>query len=416
MNFPIFIARRLGFKPADSRTSSPGVVVGYIGVALAIVIMLLAIAVVNGFKKEIKNKLVGFNSEITLLADSKEEAPGQTSGIRLTDSLRNVITKSAPDAEMALIIRQPAIFKTDSDFQGIILKGLPDSTGWGFYAENLTAGRIPEKSDGSNAVVISTTTASQLGIKAGDKLLTHFFDGNSIRSRNLLVTGIYDTHFHDFDASFAFTPLSMLQHLCHVDSLTGTAIELRGIGIDNAATTGREIQESMVMETISNPDNPMLCHVSTIDETCSQYLNWLDLLDTNVTVIILLMACVASFTLISSLFILILERVNTVGLLKALGATNRQIRYIFIYMAQRLVIRGMIIGNVIALAFVWLQYSYRVIPLDADAYYLNYVPVSLSWHAVAIVDIAVIVISALVLILPSHIIATLSPSTTLRYE
>ena len=170
------------------------------------------------------------------------------------------------------------------------------------------------------------------------------------------------------------------------------------------------------METISNPDNPMLCHVSTIDETCSQYLNWLDLLDTNVTVIILLMACVASFTLISSLFILILERVNTVGLLKALGATNRQIRYIFIYMAQRLVIRGMIIGNVIALAFVWLQYSYRVIPLDADAYYLNYVPVSLSWHAVAIVDIAVIVISALVLILPSHIIATLSPSTTLRYE
>lgn len=416
MSFPIFIARRLGFKTSDDSGSSPGVVVGYVGVALAIVIMLLSIAVVSGFKKEIKGKLVGFTSEVTLLAQANDETPGITSGIRLSDTLRQMVTEVAPEAGMSLIIRQPAIFKTDNDFQGIILKGLSDSSDWAFYADNITEGRVPQSSDGPNAVTLSSTTASKLGISAGDRLLTHFFDGKSLRTRKLTVTGIFDTHFHDFDASFAFTPIRMLQQLCHVDSVTGTAIEIRGLGIDNAPDVASLLSESIIRHNISNPADPMMYNINTIQETSGQYLNWLDLLDTNVLVIIILMAFVASFTLVSSLFIIILERVNTVGLLKALGATNRQIRRIFIYMAQRLVVRGIVIGNIIAIAIAWIQEKYHLIPLDADAYYLNYVPVNLTWQSVAIVDCAVIVISILVLILPSHIIATLSPSSTLRYE
>lgn len=416
MNFPVFIARRLGFRTSDNKGASPGVVVGYVGVALAIVIMLLSIAVVNGFKKEIKGKLVGFTSEVTIIAQANDETPGITSGIRMTDTLTEMITEAAPSAKKSLILRQPAIFKTDNDFQGIILKGLSDSSDWSFYAENMVEGRVPELADGLNAVILSTTTASRLGISVGDRLLTHFFDGKSLRTRRFSVTGLFDTHFHDFDASFAFTPIGMLQNLCHVDSLTGTAIEIRGLGIENSETVASGLNESILRYNLTHPSEPMIYSVNTIQETSGQYLNWLELLDTNVMVIIILMAFVASFTLVSSLFIIILERVNTVGLLKALGATNRQIRRIFIYMAQRLVVRGIIIGNIIAAGIAWIQQKYHIIPLDADAYYLNYIPIDLSWQSVIIVDCAVIAISILVLILPSHIIATLSPSTTLRFE
>lgn len=416
MNFSVFIARRLGFKTSDDKGASPGVVVGYVGVALAIVIMLLSIAVVNGFKKEIKGKLVGFTSEVTIIAQANDETPGITSGIRLTDTLTRMVAEIAPSAKMSLILRQPAIFKTDNDFQGIILKGLSDSADWAFYADNMAEGHIPGPADGPNSVTLSTTTASRLGISVGDKLLTHFFDGKSLRTRKLTVTGIFDTHFHDFDASFAFTPIRMLQNLCHVDSLTGTAIEIRGLGIENSGKVASDLTESIIRYNVANPTEPMTYGVNTIQDTSGQYLNWLDLLDTNVLVIIILMAFVASFTLVSSLFIIILERVNTVGLLKALGATNRQIRRIFIYMAQRLVVRGIIIGNIIAAGIAWVQQKHHLIPLDADAYYLNYVPVDLSWQSVIIVDCAVIAISILVLILPSHIIATLSPSSTLRFE
>ncbi len=413
MSFSSLIARRLGFKSAENRSSSPGVVVGYIGVALAIAIMLLAIAVVNGFKREIKNKLVGFNAEVSLFATTTN---GATDVISLTTPLRNLINDIAPEAEISLALRQPAIFKTDSDFQGIILKGIDSNSNQGFYADNLTEGNLPTFNDGANAVIISSATASRLGLKSGEKVLTHFFDGDKIRSRNLLITGIFDTHFHEFDNAIAFTTLEMLQKLCNVDSLTGTSIELRGIGIENTDETARLISTALFEDAIRNASAPMAQQISTINQSCSQYLNWLSLLDTNVVVIILLMACVASFTLISSLFILILERVNTIGLLKALGATNKQIRRIFIYMTQRLVLRGLIIGNIVALGLTWIQSTYHLIPLDADAYYLNYVPMDISWPTVLLVNIIAIAISVLVLILPSHIIATLSPASTLRYE
>lgn len=171
------------------------------------------------------------------------------------------------------------------------------------------------------------------------------------------------------------------------------------------------------MAGVTDPsETPAAYNVNTLNETCAQYLNWLDLLDTNVVVIIIIMACVAAITLISSLFIIILERVSTIGLLKAIGATNGQIRRMFIYMAERLVIRGIVIGDIIALGFIWLQGHYHILPLDAEAYYLNYVPVDISWQAVVIVNITVVIISALVLILPSHIIARLSPTASLRYE
>ena len=146
------------------------------------------------------------------------------------------------------------------------------------------------------------------------------------------------------------------------------------------------------------------------------YFNWLDLLDMNVVVILILMSCVSAITLISCLFIIILERVRTIGLLKSLGATNAQIKRVFIYMTQRLVLRGMLLGNIISLAFIYLQYYFHIIPLDPEAYYLNFVPVEINWLHIILLNIGVITISSLILILPSHIVSKISPAQTMKYE
>lgn len=414
----LFIARRLSLS-SDSKSGKSGVVIGTAGVTLAIVIMILAIAVVSGFKQEITGKLKGFNADVTIHAQTQPDNPAFTAGIRLSDSLAHIISQTAPLTSANLIIRQPAIFKTDSDFQGIILKGLPSGKSWDFVAANLTQGQIPGSSPGSvNTVVISSTTASQLGLKPGDDVLTHFLDDNSLRTRKLHITGIYDTHFHDFDATLAFTPLAMLQKLAKADSLTGTAVELRLTDSDvhAADAVAQALADRFISATVDRPANPMLYRTESIRESCAMYLNWLDLLDTNVVVIIVLMACVSGFTLISSLFIIILSRVGTIGLLKAIGATNLQIRRTFIYMAQRLVFRGMLLGNAIAITLILIQNRWHILHLDPDNYYLSFVPAQLSWIGILSVNIGVLIISALILILPSHIIAGISPAKSLRFE
>ncbi len=417
MNISLYIARRLGLRSAENHAASPGVAVGYVGVSLAIVIMLLAVFVVSGFKSEINGKLLGLNANITLYAPGNDDSPAITSGMQMTDTLNALIRRSAPGAESSLTIRQPAIFKTESDFQGIVLKGIdPDASEWKFFSENMVEGGVPADSSATNIVVISENTASKLGVNIGDRIDTHFLDDNGVRTRRLTVSGIFNTHFHDFDETFALTSIAMLQKLNHVDSLTGTAVEIRNLPLDASDTAADRLLNELLEFSANNPDSPMIYDIATITDACGQYLNWLDLLDTNVVVIIVLMAFVAGFTLISSLFIIILERVGMIGLLKALGATNRQIRRIFIYMALRLVITGVIIGNVIALIVAIVQKTYHVMPLSAESYYLSYVPMDINWVNIAIVDIASIAVAALVLILPSQLVAGMSPSSTLRYE
>lgn len=417
MKAAVFIGRRLSLKSESGKTSSPGVITGITGVALAIIIMLLAIAVVKGFKHEITMKIAGFNADITIYAQSDTDNPTDSPGIRLTDSLSAIIKDVAPEAHPTLIFTEPAIFKTDTDFQGIVLKGLPPGESWKFVSDNIIDGVTPQSGDADrNSVVISSVTASMLGISRGDRIITHFLDDNSVRTRNLTVTGIYDSHFHDFDEIYAFTPIALLQKLNKADSLTGTAIELNGTDIYDTPAISAELYYRLINATAENPSNPMIFYTESVIESNALYFNWLDLLDTNVVVIIILMACVAGFTLISSLFIIILERVNTIGLLKSLGAPNAMIRRIFIYMAERLVIKGMIIGNIIALAIISAQRMWHVLPLDPDAYYLNYVPMEMNWTSIIAVNAAVLVISALILILPSHLISKLSPAESLRFE
>lgn len=421
MSLSSFIGSRLSFKQ-DSRSPSAGVVIAVTGIAISFTIMLLAISVVNGFRDEIVNKLSGFHPQITILPPlPQNNEVSNIKPITLDDTLRNRIKAAIPEAEIQLTISQPSMFKTDSTFQGIVIQGVAPGKSWDFIKSNLETGTVPSaENSAAESVVISRMTADALHVKTGDKVLTHFFDGNSLRSRKLLITGIYNSHFKDFDNNLAFSPVKMLQGVYEIDSITASSISLNGMELQRVPAKAEYLYQSLLAESMrdleENGDSAGVYRVDNIYSQCAQYISWLNLLDTNVIVIIILMAFVSAFTLISSLFIIILERVNMIGLFKAIGATNRQIRGIFIFMAQRLVVRGLLIGNLLSIGVILLQQHFHFLPLNPDAYYLNFVPMQLSPLPIIILNIAVIIIAYLILILPSQLISKISITKSIRYE
>ena len=217
-----------------------GVTVAITGMALAIIIMMVSIAVVIGFKQEIRSKVSDFNSQIMVYPAEAYTPDRENPGIRLSDTLRTIIKKSVPQANITLAMRRPAIFKTDTSFQGIILKGMSSEGSYGFIADNLVKGSMPPNHpDSLNYVTISSATAQALNVDVGQKLITHFLHNNNLRTRALKISGIYNTHFSDFDGMYAFTPIAMLQHLAHVDSITGSVVEISGLDdsqVDQATT------------------------------------------------------------------------------------------------------------------------------------------------------------------------------------
>lgn len=421
MSLSSFIGSRLSFKQ-DSRSLSAGVVIAVTGIAISFTIMLLAISVVNGFRDEIVNKLSGFHPQITILPPlPQNNEVSNIKPITLDDTLRNRIKAAIPEAEIQLTISQPSMFKTDSTFQGIVIQGVAPGKSWDFIKSNLETGTVPSaENSAAESVVISRMTADALRVKTGDKVVTHFFDGNSLRSRKLLITGIYNSHFKDFDNNLAFSPVKMLQGVYEIDSITASSISLNGMELQQVPAKAEYLYQSLLAESMrdleENGDSAGVYRVDNIYSQCAQYISWLNLLDTNVIVIIVLMAFVSAFTLISSLFIIILERVNMIGLFKAIGATNRQIRGIFIFMAQRLVVRGLLIGNLLSIGVILLQQHFHFLPLNPDAYYLNFVPMQLSPLPIIILNIAVIIIAYLILILPSQLISKISITKSIRYE
>lgn len=417
MKFELFIARRMRLSRGKSRSASSSVAIAVTGIALAIVVMMIALVVVLGFKHEIRDKVMGFDSQIRIEANAGYGDGRDGNYVTLSPQLEQLIDSVIPGGETTLTTQLSGILKTQDNFMGIILKGVSSGHNREFISSNIIDGNIPDYTDteNRNKVIISQTMANALQLSTGDKVYAYFFEDNNIRTRNLEIAAVYQSHFGDYDRLIAFCDISLPQKLKGLDSATGSAVEINGIAPDDIENISSSLQESLSMACYDNRLQH-LYRVTNVYRTGALYFNWLDLLDTNVIVILILMACVSGFTLISSLFIIILERVNMIGLLKSLGATNRQIRSIFIYVAERLVVRGMIIGNVIALSLIMLQEKTRLLPLDPDAYYLSYVPVETNWWHIALLNIGVLAVSAVILILPSHIISTISPSRTMRYE
>lgn len=419
----LFIARRLSPSHSDGREVPVGVRIGVIGVALSFVIMLLSLAVVTGFKQEIRRKVLGYESQIMISGRDVAESPDSLSAasfntVRLSSGLRGAIGETLGDVSIGGVADMPVLLKTDSAFSAMILRCVDDGYDRTFINEAVVSGRWTPADSGYSTVAISRATASQLGLNNGDRVFAHFFRNGSLVTRRLTVGAVYDTHFDDYDRHFAFGEYGLARSVAHLPDSTYTSLAITGLpdrydtSLGVASLSSRLVSDALA----SGQPTTRVPAVKDIRQTGALYLNWLELLDTNVTVIITLMSVVAGFTLISSLIILILERVAMIGLLKAIGATNRQIRSIFVFLAEKIVLSGLAWGNGIGLTVYFVQHNFHIIPLNPEAYYLSYVPTQLGVSTFLILNAGVVAGSLLTLVLPTQIISRMSPAGSLRRQ
>lgn len=387
-------------------------------------VMLLTIAIVTGFKRQITDKIIGFDSEISLTA--LDDVLNTVKPLHMSDSLLDIIGKTlsatlgnevAERVEVSQSLSHPAMLKTADGFAAVIARGYSSNRDNSFLEQNLTEGYVPDfKADSSsNQIVISSVMGDKLNLKAGEKINTVFFTGSRLRLRNLKIAGVYCSNFGEYDDLMAFMSLSTLRKIWGIGSDESTRIEISGIPFEQIQPATRALQDALSQAYYAG-ELPDYLRCRSVLETGALYFNWLNLLDTNVLVIIILMASISVFTLIASLFILILERINLIGTLKTLGATDGLIRRVFIILASKILIKGLLIGNVLALAIIIVQSFTHVLPLDPEAYYISFVPMNISMLQVVTVNVAAVIAGVLVMIIPSMVISRMSPAKTVRFE
>ncbi|MDH6312458.1 lipoprotein-releasing system permease protein [Parabacteroides sp. PFB2-10] len=414
MNLELFIARRIHFdKDGDKKVTSPTVKVAMAGIALGLAVMILSIAIIVGFKKQIREKVIGFGAHIQI-TNFDNNASFEYLPIAVNDTLMEQLRSLPGIRHVETFATKPGILKTDEDFQGIVLKGIDADYDWTFFRENLQEGDVfsldPEKN--STDAIISRTLADMLGLKVGDRFHSYFVQDN-VRARSFSITGIYDTGFLDYDKLFVLVDIRQVRRLNGWDSDQVSGIELQ----INDYERLDEIAENVYFEMAEQQDRDgNNFYTRSAKELNPAIFGWLEVLDINVVVILLLMILVSGFTMISGLLVLILERTNMIGILKAMGQDNRSIRKIFLYVSSFIIGKGMLWGNVIGLVICFLQAQFGLIPLDPATYYLDAVPIDLSLGALLLLNIGTLAATLLMLLGPSYLITKIEPAKTIRFE
>ena len=400
------IAKRLYFsEEGKARTSRPAVRVALGGILIGVMVMIVAICVVVGFKQEIQRKVAGFGSHIQVV-NFDNNATYELQPVEVSDSLLQKLRGLPYVKQVSTFASKPGILKTDSAFQGIIFKG---TDYWDYFAENLVSGSLPEE---KNEVIISTVLANQLHLAVGDAILCYFVQ-EDLRVRKLYVSGLYNTCMSEMDRLFVLGDIDLVRQLNHWRASQASGVEVL---VDDLRHL-QEAADGVYFATANRLDEAgNAFYTQTLEQLNPQIFGWLDLLDMNVVIIIVLMLCVSGFSIITGLIILILESITLIGTLKALGAHNRFVRRIFIYEAILLVGKGMLWGNVLGLGLVAVQYFTQVIPLDASIYYVSYVPMAFPWGWLVALNIGVLLVAWVIMLAPSAIVSQISPAKVMHFE
>ena len=407
LNFEYFIARHLSSEKGKS-FSQPVIKISYISIALGLTLMIASIAIVVGFKHSISNKVIGFTANLQIVPfdnnQSLEEQPMNIDRdfIKLLPTIPNV-------KHIQYVAQKGGVLKTGNQIQGVVLKGVDTNYDWSFLNKNLVDGKLPKLTDKRDyEVLISKMLADKLKLKTGDNVRVWFVNNNEqgARGRKFTISGIYNTGLENFDGSLIIGDLDVVTKLNNWKPGEVGTVEILLNNPEKAKATADAIYH----------DIPYDLNIVTATELYPQIFNWLDLLDMNVVVILVLLILVASITMISTLLILIIERTSMVGLLKALGATNKTIGRIFLLRSTSIVLKGMLWGNVLGLLFYFVQLKFRIFHLDPQSYYVDYVPVELHIPQFLLLNIGVFAISLLILMIPTWYINRVSPSKALRYE
>ena len=415
MNLAHYLASRIyrGGEGEKQQASRPAVVIAMAGIAIGVAVMLISVAVVVGFKQEVRGKIVGFSSHITVM--NQRVASAYDSRPVVTDDSLMALFANCPEVRHTQRFSLKAgMIKTQDAFQGMVLKGVGPEYDRSFLRRHLVEGECPQFSDSAstNRVVISRLLADKLRLKVGDKLDTYFLD-EQVRARRLQVVGIYCTNFADYDRMMLYTDLCTVNRLnrWRKDQSSGMEVQVRDY--NQLEETTFTLADQLTDRVDRYGQRYM---VLSVEQLNPQMFAWLGILDVNIWVILFLMVGVAGFTMISGLLIIIIERTSMIGLLKSLGASNLMLRKLFLWLSVFLIGRGMLWGNGIALLLILLQRWFGLFTLDPETYSMDTVPVALPWGYFLLINFGAFLASVLMLVGPSYLIARIHPATSMRYE
>lgn len=409
--FPLFFAKKI-YKSFNgkNKVSSLAVKLSVTGVAIGITVIILSLAIILGFKGEIKQKIYGFNSDLRITS-LEYGTSYETASIKFSDSIMNCLKNTDGVKHIQRYSTKPGMIKTKDNFQGVILKGVGQEYDYEYIKSTIIEGTLPSYNDStsSNDIILSKNIADKMKIKLNDNIYIYFI-GKNIQVRKLKVCAIYQTNINEYDKIFILSDIKLINGLERWKGNMASGLEIKTLSNDYRNKITDKILEISEMPDYEN------WTALTPEEIHPDIFSWLDILDTNVLVILLLMFGLAFFSIISGLLIIILERVNTIGILKALGATNKMIKRTFITIASMIVIKGLIWGNIIALTIYAIQTKMHLIKLDASVYYIDYVPMNINPLHLVIINIATLVLSIIILVVPSIIISRISPTKTIKFD
>ena len=412
MSLSLFLARRIyGGDYEGSKVSRPAVRIATAGVAIGLAVMIVSVCVVLGFKHSIRDKVTGFASHITV-GNYLTIKGAATYPTCIDDSMMNVLSGIEGVEHVERYALTQGSLKTDSDFLGVMLKGVAPEYDMSFFKQHLKEGVVPDFSQTKGKeILMSAVIADKLNLKCGDKVFAYFVNRDGVRARRFKISGIYDTNLSKYDRVFCFTDMASVVKINGWYDDLCTSAQLTTYDLSKVD----EVEERVVSKINRTEDKYGGAFSSqTVREGNLQIFSWLDLLDINVWIILILMTAVAGFTMISGLLIIILERTTMIGVLKSLGARNGLIRRVFLWFAVFVIGKGMIIGNAIALALVLLQKYTGVITLDPSTYYVREVPVEFNIPLLLLLNAATLIICVLALVAPSYFILTIRPAKAIQ--
>lgn len=406
MSFASFISARISFQ--SNRTFSKLIVrIAVVGIMLGLGVMILSVAVIRGFKQEIKQKLRGFAGDI-LVQKFDNNYSDQNSPFNIDNAFVKKVQANPLFTHVAPIATKPGIIKTRTEIEGVVIKGVNKNYDWTYFNKILVAGKViafKDTVDAQKQLMISSNTASRLKLKVGDKFLMYFVQ-DDLKRRPFYVAGIFDVGEEDIDKTFVIGDLSLIGKLNNWNTNEIGGYELRVADFNRIEEADDFLSDKM----------PLKLKSYMISETYPAIFEWLKLLDVNTQVMLILMLIVATINMISALLIIILERTSMIGIFKAMGAGNWTIQKIFLYNASYLIGIGLVLGNAFGLGISLLQYNTHVFKLDEESYYMKFVPIQIQWTDMVLLNVGTLVICLLVLIIPSMLVTKISPVKAIRFK
>jgi lipoprotein-releasing system permease protein len=406
LNLSYFISRRISQGQAGVFSSTIHKI-AIITIAVGLSASIISFLIMTGFQSTVKRKISDFSGDLIVrkytLNNSKEEQP-----FSFNIDLYNHPEKFEFVDHVEEFSHKVGLIKTENEILGIILKGVGRSFDVNRFHKNMVSGQFIHFSDSGYAheVVLSQVIADKINVKVGENIIVHFFQ-NPPRFRKLKVIGIYETNLSDyFDGKVIIGDIKLIQRLEDWNDSTAGGLQVYLKGSNNIDATVAELNESLDYNL----------SVEKISEEYSNVFEWLGLINRQVGILGWIILTVICVNMISVVLILVMERTQMIGVLKALGATNRLIRSVFVYSGISLILKGLLFGNIVGLGLCYIQYRFQLIKLNAHDYYMSYVPVSWNWEVVVVLNLLVFLVVTTVLLLPTAIVARVNPIRAIRFD